>query len=72
MWFPRPVYESLPYVYAGAGALLAAFALFGHAGPRGFMLALGALGLLGGLVLWMRRRDYRASHQAYDRHSIDD
>ena len=72
MWFPRPVYEGLPYAYAGIGALLLAFAFFGDVGPRGLMRALGAAGLLGGLVLWMRRRDYRASHDAYDRHSIDD
>jgi hypothetical protein len=72
MWFPRPVYEALPYVYAACGVALLALALFGNVGPRGLMLALGGLGLMGGLVLWMRRRDYRASHQAYDRHSIDD
>jgi hypothetical protein len=72
MWFPRPVYEVLPYVYATAGTALLALAFFGNVGPRGLLLALGALGLVGGLVLWMRRRDYRASHAAYDRHSIDE
>ena len=41
-------------------------------GPRGLLLALGALGLIGGLVLWMRRRDYRANHAEYDQRSIDD
>ena len=72
MWFPRPVYEALPYGYALVGAALLAVAFFGHGGSRGLLLALGALGLLGGLVLWMRRRDYRANHAAYDRRSIDD
>jgi len=33
---------------------------------------LGALALVSGLVVWMRRRDYRANHAAYDHHSIDD
>jgi hypothetical protein len=72
MWFPRPIYEALPYAYAAAGIALLAFGFFGNLGPRGVMLALGALCLVCGLVLWMRRRDYRASHAAYDRHSIDD
>ena len=72
MWFPRPVYEALPYGYALVGALLLAIAFFGDWGPRGLLLALGALGLVSGLVLWMRRRDYRANHAAYDHHSIDD
>jgi hypothetical protein len=41
-------------------------------GPRGLLLALGAPGLTLGLVLWMRRRDYRASQREYDTGAIDD
>jgi hypothetical protein len=72
MWFPRPVYEALPYGYALVGAVLLAVAFFGDVGPRGLLLAIGVVALLGGLVLLMRRRDYRANHAEYDRHSIDD
>ena len=41
-------------------------------GPRGLLLALGAPGLTLGLVLWMRRRDYRASQREYDTRALDD
>ena len=36
-----------------------------------YLLVLGAAGLTLGLVLWMRRRDYRASQREYDTHSLD-
>ena len=72
MWFPRPVYEALPYAYAIIGAALVGAAFVFEAAPRGLLLTLGALALVGGLVIWMRRRDYRATHAEYDRHSIDD
>jgi len=71
MWIPRPIYEALPnlYMVAGAGQLGAAFVE--ATGPRGLLLVLGAAGLTLGLVLWMRRRDYRASQREYDTHSLD-
>ena len=71
MWIPRPLYESLPYAYIAAGAALLVAAFFMDGGPRGLLLAGGALGLTAGLVLWMRRRDYRASQTEYDSHSLD-
>jgi hypothetical protein len=72
MWIPRPVYESLPYVYMVAGGALLVGAYFIEQGPRGLMLGLGAALLTLGLVLWMRRRDYRASRAEYDSRSLDD
>jgi hypothetical protein len=36
------------------------------------LLAFGASGLTLGLVLWMRRRDYRASQREYDTRALDD
>jgi len=72
MWIPRPLYEALPYVYMGSGAALLAGAYFIEHGPRGVMLALGAAALTLGLVLWMRRRDYRASQAEYDSRSLDE
>jgi len=71
MWFPRPLYEVLPYVYmaAGMGALAAAFLV--DDAPHGLLMLLGGGGLTLGLVVWMRRRDYRASQDEYDTRSLD-
>jgi len=71
MWIPRPIYEVLPYLYMVVGAGLLGAAFFLATGPRGLLLAAGAIGLTLGLVLWMRRRDYRASLREYDTHSLD-
>jgi len=72
MWIPRSLYELLPYVYMAAGAAALAAAFVGERGPRGLLMLLGGLGLTVGLVLWMRRRDYRASQSEYDSRSLDD
>jgi hypothetical protein len=71
MWIPRPLYEVIPYVYIAAGVALPVAAFFTEGGPRSLLLAGGALGLIAGLVLLMRRRDYRASQTEYDSHSLD-
>ena len=36
------------------------------------LMLLGGLGLTFGLVVWMRRRDYRATRDEYDTHSLDE
>jgi hypothetical protein len=72
MWIPRPLYEALPYVYMAAGAVALAAAFLAEHGPHGFLMLLGGLGLTIGLVLWMRRRDYRADQVEYDPHSLDE
>jgi hypothetical protein len=72
MWLPRPLYEAIPYVYSGVGAALVAVALLLEHGPRGLLLAAGVVALTAGIMLWMRRRDYRSSHQQYDSRSLDD
>jgi hypothetical protein len=72
VWFPRPVYEALPYAYGliGAALMLAAFVV--ESAPQGLLLTLGVIALTAGLVIWMRRREYRASHAEYDPRSIED
>jgi nitrate reductase gamma subunit len=65
--FSRPVYEGLPWVYImfGLGALIASYLL----ATRGALsLLVGVLGLacvVGGFVLLLRRRDYRALRSRY-------
>lgn len=72
MWFPRPLYEALPYLYMGGGALALAAAFLVDDAPHGLLMLVGGLGLTAGLVLWMRRRDYRTTQSEYDNRSIDE
>jgi hypothetical protein len=72
MWIPRPLYEVIPYACMAAGASALAAAFFLERGPRGLLLLVGGAGLTAGLVLWMRRRDYRSSQSEYDARSLDD
>jgi hypothetical protein len=73
MWISRPVYELLPYLYMllGAGLLAAAWLVQLQVWPSIF-LAIGALSLMAGLVLWLRRKDYRTKQAEYDSRSLDD
>ncbi len=73
MWISRPVYELLPYLYMLVGAVLlaAAWLVEIQTWPSVF-LTLGALSLMGGLVLWLRRKDYRTKQAEYDSRSLDD
>jgi LPXTG-motif cell wall-anchored protein len=73
MWLARPVYEALPYLYAisGAGCLVASWFASGESWSLALLLV-GALALLAGLVIWLRRRDFRAQQAEYDRRSLDD
>ena len=65
--FSRPVYEGLPWIYiiCGLAALIASYLL----AARGVLsLLVGLLGLacvVGGFVLLLRRRDYRALRSQY-------
>lgn len=73
MWIARPIYELLPYVYMVIGAALLATAWWLNVEllPE-ILLVLGSLSLLAGLVLWLRRKDYRTRQAEYNSHSLDD
>ncbi|MGH8132581.1 MAG: hypothetical protein ACRETP_05030 [Steroidobacteraceae bacterium] len=64
----RPVYEGLPWFYIGGGlAALGASYLLAAAHSR-LSLTVGLLGLLvlvGGIVVLLRRRDYRELRSQY-------
>jgi hypothetical protein len=65
--FSRPVYEGLPWVYiiCGVAALIASYLL---AARGALSLGVGLLGLLGvvaGIVVLLRRRDYRELRSQY-------
>lgn len=73
MWLARPVYEFLPYLYMVAGALFlgASWYLTEGIWPM-LLLGAGSLCLLAGIVLWLRRRDYRTVQSEYNSRSLDE
>lgn len=62
MWVSKPIYESLPYFYVAAGiiSLLASMYLNHWYWPT-ICLTVGICTLVGGLVLFLKRRDHRCT-----------
>ena len=61
MWISKPIYESLPYFYLIVGAVtLAASMYLNHWYWPSICFAVGLLGLVAGLVVLLKRRDYRS------------
>ena len=62
MWLSKPLYESVPYFYlaAGVGSLLASLYVNYWPWPA-ICTAVGLVCLVVGLVVWLKRRDYRQS-----------
>jgi Flp pilus assembly protein TadB len=73
MWLARPVYEFLPYLYmlVGVGLLAAAWFIEISTLPS-VLLLVGVLAIMAGLVLWLRRRDYRTRQSEYNSRSLED
>jgi Flp pilus assembly protein TadB len=60
MWVSRPIYESLPYFYIVSGALtLLASMYLSHWYWPTICFFVGLCSLVGGLVVLLKRRDYR-------------
>jgi len=62
----RPLYEGLPWIYVACG--LAALVGSYRSSSRSFSLLIGLLGLLSvlaGIVVLLRRRDYRELRSHY-------
>lgn len=60
MWISKPIYEALPYFYLFAGAAsLAASMYLNHWYWPTICFSLGLLCLVAGLVVLLKRRDYR-------------
>ena len=66
MRISRPLYEALPYAYIaiGAAAVGASF-VWRVAEWSGLVALLGLVAMVGGLVLALRRRDYRIQKRHY-------
>ena len=69
MWMPKPIYESLPYFYliVGAVCLVASMYVNWWYWPT-ICFTIGLGGLVAGLVVLLKRRDYRESDQRASQH----
>ena len=73
MWLARPIYEFLPYLYMLVGlALLAAAWFIEMSTLPSILLVVGVLSMMAGVVLWLRRRDYRTRQSEYNSRSLED
>jgi uncharacterized membrane protein len=61
LWLSKPVYEVLPYFYVAGGLLLLGAAFWLDYGYWPALCLVFGLGLLvAGVLLWWRRREFRA------------
>lgn len=66
MRLARTVYESLPYAYIAIGVAAAATSFLWRAPPWSDVMAgFGVVAMVSGLVLVLRRRDYRIQKRRY-------
>lgn len=66
MRLSRPFYESLPYLYMGLGTAALAVSFYRRAGGwSDALLGFGVLAVVCGLVLVLKRRDYRLQKRRY-------
>lgn len=72
MWVPRPVYEAQPFVTVILGLAAFAAACFLPGSPRGVLFVVGGALATYGLMIWMKRRDYRRTQSNYDPRAIDE
>jgi Flp pilus assembly protein TadB len=65
--FSRPLYEGLPWIYIimGLAALITSYLLAARALLSLLVGMLGLVCVVGGFVLLLRRRDYRALRSQY-------
>lgn len=69
----RPLYEALPYLYITAGIAAAAGSYFIARHPwSDILLVLAVFCVLGGLVVLLKRRDYRAKRGEYRGTPLDE
>ncbi len=64
MWVSKPIYECLPYFYLATGVIsLLASMYLNHWHWPAICFVVGVSTLVGGLVLFLKRRDYRYQDQ---------
>ncbi|HEY3655945.1 MAG TPA: hypothetical protein VGL34_13350 [Steroidobacteraceae bacterium] len=72
MRLARPVYESMPLIYAAIGGLAVLLSYLDPEGPRTVIaLVIGLVAEIAALTVFLRRRDYRALRREYSGETID-
>ena len=62
MWLSNPLYEAVPYYYIGLGLVSLTASLYVNYWYWPLICTVvGITSLVAGLVVWLRRRDYRQS-----------
>ena len=71
-WLSKPLYEAVPYLYliAGLAALIASLYVNYWIWPT-IGLVVGFACIIGGLVIWLRRRDFRHNLKSPDAEDFD-
>jgi hypothetical protein len=68
----KPVYESMPYAYAASGIALMLMSYFDGRGFWSTAAAIvGLLAVIAGVVIFLKRRDYRLNRTHYDYSSLE-
>jgi hypothetical protein len=72
MRLARPVYESMPLIYASIGGLAVLLSYLDPEGPQTVVaLVIGLVAEIAALTVFLRRRDYRALRREYTGENID-
>jgi len=66
------VYEAVPYAAIVAGIACFAVAYWVERSPSTLLFVGGGALVTIGALLWMKRRDYRATQSGYDPRAIDE
>jgi hypothetical protein len=62
----KPIYESLPVTYLLGGVVMLVLSYrYSASWWSGLCAVLGLVALVGGLAVWLHRRDYRATSADY-------
>lgn len=68
MWVSKPIYESLPFFYLIVGAVILAASMYlNHWYWPTICFSVGLACLVGGLIVLLKRRDYRRQDRRTNR-----